>query len=94
MIALLLFGVLIAVFVGISIVFPYTTLATIPYFGADLRETLITMMQYWNSAQETVPYLTALWSYFVYGVLGFEMLMLVAKAIFGFRLPAHTPTDR
>jgi len=94
MIALLLFGILIAVFIGISVVFPYTTLSTIPYFGADLRETLITMMQYWNSAQETVPYLTALWQYFVYGVLGFELLLLVAKTVLGDRLPINSPTDR
>lgn len=89
MIILLVLGLLVAIFTAISAYFGQTTLATIPYFGADLQEALTTMILYWNSAEETVPYLEPLWNYFLFGVIGFETLMLVLRIVLGSRTPTR-----
>ena len=50
---------------------------------------LITMTSIWNTFLETLPYAQLPWHLFLYVILPFELLLLVAKFFLGHRLPAH-----
>jgi len=58
---------------------------TLP-FGIDAI--LVTMVGYFHGAMVTIPYLQVVWSCFLW-ILLFEVLLLVAKFVFGSRLPAN-----
>jgi len=73
----------------ISSVIPQVTLNQIPFFGETIRSTLVTMMGYWNSLIDTLPYLQVLWNSLIYIVLPFEMGLIVMKLLLGNRTPTN-----
>lgn len=69
---------------------PVVSLASIPYIGVSLRGDVVWMVGVWNSFMQTFPYAQIAWQVFLYVVVPFELLLLVAKFFLGHRLPAHT----
>jgi len=51
--------------------------------------TLALAMGYYNSAMQTLPFLELPFHMFLWVILPFELLLLVAKLFLGQRLPAH-----
>lgn len=69
---------------------PVVTLADIPLIGDFVSETLTEMVLIWNAFIGTFPYAEIAWNIFLFVILPFEGLMLIAKFFLGHRLPAHT----
>jgi len=90
MITYLFIIVLVATVNAFFSVFPVVTIASLPYIGPQISETLVTMVGMWNSFQDTFPYVTVVWHSFLWVILPFELLLLVGKIILGSRNPAHT----
>jgi len=80
-------GTLNAIFWVLSFGGNTVDLSNIPYIGSAFRDILITALSYWNTALTVVPYLVLPWHIFIYVLLPFEILMLVAKVILGSRVP-------
>jgi len=83
MIIQLLITIVIGMFSVIFGWFPEIT--TLPY-GID--ELMVTAVQYFHGAMETLPYLEVVWNSFLI-VLGFELAMLILKFILGHRVPSN-----
>jgi hypothetical protein len=66
---------------------PVVSLSDIPFIGSTIRGLLLSVVEYWNAAQDTFPYLIVLWHVFIYVILPFELLMLTVKLVLGSRAP-------
>lgn len=69
---------------------PTATLADLPIIGTTVSDTLETVIETWNAFMVTFPYAVTLWDVFIFVILPFEILLLVAKFLLGHRVPAHT----
>jgi len=69
---------------------PTATLSDLPIIGDTIAVTLETVVETWNAFMVTFPYANTLWEVFIYVILPFEILLLVAKFLLGHRVPAHT----
>jgi len=69
---------------------PVVTIADLPLFGEELADLLVTVITTWNAFLVTFPYAVVVWNMFLFVVMPFEILMLVAKFFFGHRLPANS----
>jgi len=87
MITNLLLNVVIVIFGIIFAFFPEVNLASIPLVGESLRNTLISVVLYWNSFMDTFPYAQILWSVFLKVVIPFEIVLLIVKFFLGSRAP-------
>lgn len=85
----MLFAVIVMILSGIFGFLPTVSIATIPYIGESVESVLITMITTWNAFLVTFPYAEVGWNIFLYVIIPFEILMLIAKFFFGSRLPAH-----
>jgi len=65
------------------------TISSIPYVGVALSEILTTAVLKFNAFMVTFPYAQPVWFRFLWVIIPFEILLLVAKFFFGNRLPAH-----
>jgi len=82
-----------AIVLFVSVVFywlPEVTIEDLPYLGSSVSDLLITMIRYWNSAVETVPYLQLGMDIFIYIIIPFELLLLVAKFFLGHHVPTNS----
>jgi len=70
-------------------ILPQVSLADIPYIGDEIQGTLIAMMTTWNAVMVTVPYLTIVWNLFIWGVIPFEIGLIVLKFFLGSRTPQN-----
>lgn len=89
MIINLLINVILAIFAGIFSFLPPVTIASIPIIGGPASTALLAMVKTWNALLSTVPYLEHLWDIFLFVILPFEGLLLIAKFFMGNRTPAH-----
>jgi len=79
-------GVINAVFNAL----PTANLSELPIIGSTITDTLQTIVETWNAFMVTFPYAIVLWNCFIYVILPFELLLLLAKFFLGHRTPAHT----
>jgi len=68
---------------------PPVDIASIPFIGEFLSSTLITVVQVWNAFVDSFPYAGVAWNIFIWVVLPFEVILLVAKFILGHRVPTN-----
>jgi len=90
MILNLLINFILLIFSSLFIFLPEVHLSDIPYIGAPLVSGLTYMVGIWNSFMITFPYAVIGWQVFLWVIVPFEILLLVAKFFLGHRLPAHT----
>lgn len=69
---------------------PVVNIASLPLIGPVLSSSLSQAVSVWNAFLVTFPYASIAWQVFLYVILPFELLMLIAKFFLGHRLPAHT----
>jgi len=69
---------------------PTARLSDLPVVGSTITDTLSTIIETWNAFLITFPYAVVLWNCFIYVILPFEILLLIAKFFLGHRVPAHT----
>jgi len=72
---------------GIFKFLPIVTIASIPYIGETVSNTLLTMVTTWNAFIVTFPYAGIAWNVLLYVILPFEALMLLGKFFLGSRMP-------
>jgi len=89
MIITLLINLIFIIFASIFTLLPEVTIADIPYIGSFIQSTLLTMVKMWNAFIVTFPYADVPWKIFLFVVLPFEILMLIAKFFLGHRLPTN-----
>jgi len=89
MIIEMLFSVIVMILAGIFSFLPTVSIATIPYIGETVQGYLITIVQTWNAFMVTFPYAETGWNIFLYVIIPFEIMLMIAKFFFGSRLPAH-----
>jgi len=89
MIITLLINLLLLIFASLFTLLPEVTIADIPFAGEFIRSTLVTAIGIWNGFLETFPYAETAWNMFLYVILPFEILMLIAKFFLGHRLPTN-----
>jgi len=65
------------------------TLADLPYIGDEVSSILTAVILKWNAFMATFPYAETGWHIFLWVILPFEAVMLVAKFVLGSRVPAH-----
>ena len=83
MIVTLLINLVIMIFGVLFVFLPIVHLPDV------VNSTLISATQIWNTFLETLPYARLPWHLFLYVILPFELLLLLAKFFLGHRLPAH-----
>jgi hypothetical protein len=89
MIITLLLNLIILIIGMIFIFLPVVTLADIPLFGGWISEYLLTIVQMWNSFCETFPYAITAWRVFLYLIIPFEILLIIARFFLGSRTPIN-----
>jgi len=89
MIITLLISVILNIISAIFFLLPEVSIASIPYFGEEVRNTLIWAIQTWNAFMLTFPYAETAWHMFLWVVVPFELLLLIGKFLLGHRLPAQ-----
>jgi len=77
-------------FTAVFYFFPEVSIASIPWAGEWLSETLIDMVLIWNAFIITFPYAEIVWNMFLWVILPFEALMLLGRFFLGHRLPTNT----
>lgn len=87
MILNLLIQFLLLLLSAIFSIFPVVSIASIPWAGEFISETLTSMVLTWNAFMETFPYAEVGWHMLLWVILPFEALMSLAKFFFGARLP-------
>ena len=85
----LFIGVILSFIFAIFSFLPTVTIASLPIIGSAVSSTLILMIKYWNSFIETFPYAKLPWQIFLYVILPFEILMIIAKFFLGSRVPTN-----
>lgn len=85
----LLINFLLLFFGGISSFLPVVTIASIPIAGSFISSVLITAVQVFNAFLGTFPFAIIVWHMFLWVVLPFEFLLLIAKFFFGHHVPAQ-----
>lgn len=70
-----------------SLFLPIVTISSIPIVGPSVYSVLVTVVSTWNAFLVTFPYAALPWKLFLFVILPFELLLLVAKLILGHRLP-------
>lgn len=73
--------------VAVMSVLPVVTISNLPVIGSTVSDLLLEMVQYYNGAVYTIPYLGDMFTVFVYLVLPFELTLLVLRFILGNRDP-------
>jgi hypothetical protein len=69
---------------------PNATIADLPYVGDTIQVVLIQAVSIWNSWMVTFPYSVDVWNRFVFGIIPFELLLVLVRFILGNRTPvAH-----
>lgn len=89
MIINLLFNVFILLFGSIFVFLPTVTISSIPFIGEDLYSVLALAVGYWNTFLQIFPFSVVVWHMFLWIILPFEILFIIAKVFFGSRLPAN-----
>jgi len=69
---------------------PSVGVADIPYIGDFIATYLTLAVSYMNTAIGILPFLGIVWHTFIWVVLPFEMALLIAKFLFGSRLPVNS----
>jgi len=68
---------------------PPVDIASLPFIGEFLSSTLITVVQILNAFVDSFPYAGVAWNIFIWVILPFEVVLLVAKFILGHRVPTN-----
>jgi hypothetical protein len=89
MIINMLINLVLLIFGALFSFLPKVTLASLPYVGSYISSSLIFIVGLWNGVLTTFPYAVVGWHVFLWIILPFEGLMLVAKFFLGHRVPAH-----
>lgn len=89
MIITFLLSIIVTVFSFIFKIFPVVTIASIPYFGQSMSDTLIQVVGYWNGFMQTFPYALTAWHIFLWFIIPFEIGLLVLKFFLGHRTPVN-----
>jgi len=89
MIIVMLVSLLISLVSVIFVFLPVVTIATLPYVGPAISSTLVTVVGVWNAFLDTFPYAQIVWHVFLFIILPFEILMIVAKFFLGSRVPSN-----
>jgi len=66
---------------------PRVDLSDLPIAGPTIQETLLEVIITWNAVMVTVPYLQVVWYVFLFGVMPFELGLLLLKVFLGNRTP-------
>jgi len=86
----ILFLNFIILIVGIIFYFlPVVTIADIPWIGQYISDTLISVVHIWNGFLETFPYAVTPWHIFIWIILPFEILLIIARFFLGSRTPIN-----
>lgn len=77
------------IFGAIFVFLPEVTLNSIPFIGDGIVTILTTVSGWWNAFLETFPYAVIVWKIFLFVVIPFEMMLLIAKLFLGHRTPVN-----
>ena len=80
-----LFLVLTAIFYFL----PEVSLADIPIIGSSITTNLPIIVHHWNGFMEIFPYAEDTWNVFLYVIIPFEILLLIAKFFLGHHVPVN-----
>jgi len=75
---------------GIMSILPDVTISSIAIIGEEISTLLTTMVGYWNGFLIIFPYAEIVWQMFLFVILPFEGMFLLAKLILGNRMPTNT----
>lgn len=89
MIINLLINFILLIFGTLFVFLPVVSLASIPLVGSFISSGLISVVKLWNTFLDTFPYAVLPWHIFIYVILPFELLLLVARFFLGHRLPVN-----
>jgi len=87
MIINLLFNAVIAIIGIFFTLLPEATLESLPYVGDTIDSTLNSMMWYWNTIIDNIPYLQYSYNVFLWVIIPFELSILIFKVFAGQRTP-------
>jgi len=89
MIINLLINFLLLAFGTIFTFFPEVSIDSIPFVGQFIYDALVFAMLKWNAFMVTFPYAQTGWYIFIYGIIPFEITLLLLKFFFGHRAPIN-----
>jgi len=89
MISTFILKMIIALVAGIEYFFPVVTIASIPMVGPQISAVLVQVNGLFNAFLSLFPFAVIVWHLFIYVVLPFEVLLLVAKFFLGQHVPAN-----
>jgi len=89
MIINLLINTVLLIFGSIFVFLPEVSIATLPYIGEPARAVLVSAVTMWNTFMVTFPYAQTPYDIFVYVIIPFEALILLARFFLGNRLPVN-----
>lgn len=90
MIVTILIQTIVFILSGIFAILPTVSLTEIPVIGEFVASSLTSMVLIWNAFLITFPYAQTTWDIFLFVILPFEGIMLIAKFFLGHRLPTNT----
>jgi len=85
----LLFNLVVLVFGVLFVFLPEVGISSIPLIGDQAYYYLALAVSYWNTGVSIFPPARIVWTVFVWVVIPFEILLLLAKVFLGSRTPAH-----
>jgi len=88
MIINLIINLILLVFGSLFVFFPVVHLSDLP-FGEQIVSVLTQIMGIWNAFVSTFPYAEIGFQVFLYVIIPFEILLIIAKFFLGSRLPAN-----
>jgi len=89
MIINLLINLILLIFGSLFVFLPEVSLSSIPFIGPEIVSILGTVMGIWNAFMTTFPYAETGFYIFLWVILPFEILMIIAKFFLGHRTPAN-----
>lgn len=78
------------VFASLMSYLPEVSIASIPWAGEWISETLVSLVLTWNAFMVTFPYAETAWNVLLWIILPFEALMLLGRFFLGHRMPVNT----
>jgi len=87
MITILFINFIILVVGSIFVFLPEVSIATLPYAGQAISDTLYSAVYTWNAFLVTFPYAVVVWNMFLFVVIPLEIGLIIAKFFLGHRTP-------